>query len=141
MSFMADFTRALVLAHCCVPSRDNGGAGPPSAERYFCTKSRRVSGTYSRAPSAYSSTINSAAARGTRAQPERHVVFAKNVSQALDFASRTGAEHHAFAFRRDLLHFLSHRRNRPVEARSGLRLKLNRFHIAGQDAELLHGER
>src|SRR5438045_4731954 len=30
MSFIADFTRALVLAHCCVPSRDNGGAGPPA---------------------------------------------------------------------------------------------------------------
>ena len=59
MSFMALRTRALVLAQAAVPRWFSTGLAP-SDERYFCTRSRRVSGTYRRAPSAYSSSMNSA---------------------------------------------------------------------------------
>ena len=58
-----------------------------------------------------------AAARAA-SQPERHVVFGKDVGQSLDLAGVRHREQHLIALARKLLHFFEHRRNRAMEARS-----------------------
>ena len=61
------------------------------------------------------------AAAGAAAQTERDVVLGEDVGQALDFAGVGHGKQHLVALPGELLDFFEHRRNRAVEAGSGLR--------------------
>ena len=60
-----------------------------------------------------------AAARAA-SQAEANVVFGEDVGQSLDFASVGHGEQNLIPCAGELLHFFEHRRNRAMEAGSGL---------------------
>ena len=60
------------------------------------------------------------AAAGAAAEAEAHVVFGEDVGEAFDFAGVGDGEKNLIAGTGEFLNFFEHRRNRAVEAGSGL---------------------